>query len=501
LFSKERNYKHKLAVIGDSMALGFKNGGIYRTDLSFPAILAELIEENCCFDLPSFTAQAGIPINLEILVRGVAEEYGDDINLFKSVSAARSVYKTLSRIKSYWEGHKKSLKVERDSPYHNQSVWGFAISDSMMIDEAYCRKMIRNNKIRYSVFNVLPDHAMYTTARMVLNPTFSIETSDKAMVDNISELHSDGGIENLIICIGHNNIVGAVTNLNIRLSEQRDVMNYYASRNCTVFRPEHFEIEMRTLYKRIESLGVKRVFVPTIPHVTIPPAIRGVNENRTKPHNGYFDYYTRFWIWDDDFNPEKHPHLTKDEAIFLDSIVDDYNQIIRNLAAEFGYHVIPVGRYVSAAARRRRGSYTAKPFPVKFVEALKKNPQTEYLVDENGDPRISTDYLKLDRETGKIASGGIFSLDGLHPSTIGYGLIANIYKKHMAEQGVHFHRDIDWNYIINSETLVTDPPPLLHNLRLLLRWMAMGNQEKMMFLGKNMLEQMLEVFSAAPKLD
>jgi len=29
----------------------------------------------------------------------------------------------------------------------------------------------------------------------------------------------------------------------------------------------------------------------------------------------------------------------------------------------------------------------------------------------------------------------------------------------------------------------------------------MGNQEKMMFLGKNMLEQMLEVFSAAPKLD
>jgi len=483
------------------MALGFKNGGIYRTELSFPAILAGLIEENCCFDLPSFTAQAGIPVNLEILVRGLAEEFGEDINLFKSVSAARSVYKTLSRIKSYWEGQKKSLKVERDSPYHNQSVWGFAISDSMMIDEAYCREMIRNTKIRYSVFNVLPDHAMYTTARMVLNPTFNKQTSNKTMVDNISDLHKDGGIENLIICIGHNNIVGAVTNLNIRLSEQNDILNYYASRKCTVYRPEHFEIEMRTLYERIKPFGVKRVFVPTLPHVTIPPAIRGVNDDRSTAQSGYFDYYTRFWIWDDDFNPGKHPHLTKDEAIFLDRTVDDYNQIIRNLAEEFGYHVVPVNRYVSAAARRRRGKYTVKPFPRAFVDALKQNPHTNYLVDESGDPRISTDYLKLDRKTGRIASGGIFSLDGLHPSTIGYGLIANIYKKHMEEQGVHFDRQIDWNFIIENETLVTDPPPLLYNLRLLLRWMAMGNQEKMMFLGKNILEQMLEVFSAAPKLD
>jgi hypothetical protein len=71
----------------------------------------------------------------------------------------------------------------------------------------------------------------------------------------------------------------------------------------------------------------------------------------------------------------------------------------------------------------------------------------------------------------------------------------------MEEQGVRFERNIDWNFIINSETLVTDPPPLLHNLRQLLRWLAMGNQEKMMFLGKNMLEQMLEIFSTAPRLD
>lgn len=501
MFSKERSYKHKLAVIGDSMALGFKNGGIYRTDLSFPAILADMIEENCCFDLPSFTAQAGIPINLEILVRGVAEEFGDEINLFKSVSAARSVYKTLSRIKSYWEGQKKSLRVERDSPYHNQSVWGFAISDTMMINEAYCRDIIENKRIRYSVFSVLPDHAMYTTARMVLNPPFSKEFADNTMVDNIADLNQDGGVENLIICIGHNNIVGAVTNLDIRLSEKSDVLNYYASRQCTVFRPEHFEAELRTLYQRISPLGIKRVFVPTIPHVTIPPAIRGVNENKMPSQSGYFDYYTRFWIWDDDFNPNKHPHITKKDAIFLDSIVDEYNQIIRNLAAEFGFHVIPVGKYVSSAARRRRGSYTVKPFPSRFIEALKNNSQTNYLVDESGNPRISTDYLKLDPETGKIASGGIFSLDGLHPSTIGYGLIANIYKKHMEEQGVKFYREIDWDFIINSETLVTNPPPLLHNLRLLLRWMAMGNQEKMMFLGKNLLEQMLEVFSAAPRLD
>lgn len=486
--------------MGDSMAQGFKNGGIYRTDISFPALLARAMGNDVQFDIPSFTAQAGIPINMEILIRGLEEEFGNDINLSNFLSAGHDVYSTLKRIKSYWEGQLKPLNIERNIPFHNQGIWGFSISDSWLIDEEFCRKYLKNNRPRYSVFNVLPDNAMYTTARMVLNPSFSPNFENESMVDNVLTLAEDGGIENLIICIGHNNIVGAATRLEIIYSEPSDVNQPYPKRKCTVYRPEHFEEEMRTLYEKFKDSDIKNVFVPTIPYITIPPAIRGVNEDRSQPDEGYFDYYARFWIWDEDFDPDKHPHLSRNDAILLDQIVDQYNSIIMNLADEFGYTVVPVQRHVSAVARRRKKEESIKAFPPDFIDALQKNENTKHLVDENGRAKITTDYLQIDDETGKLKRGGIFSLDGLHPTTIGYGLIANIYKMTMQKHGVKFENELDWNYIIENETLVTQPPYLMHDLRLLLRFLALGRRERVTFMGKNILQQVLELFSARPEL-
>lgn len=478
------------------MAQGFKNGGIYRTDLSFPAILARSLEHNNSFDTPLFTAQTGIPINIEMLVRGMSDEFGDKITWNEYLKAGAHLYKTLRRIKEYWEGNKKSLAVERKLPYHNQGIWGVSISDTWLMNAAYCKEQIENYKPRYTVFSVLPDNALFTTARLVLNPTQTDAFREHSMIDNVHVLQKDGGIENLISCIGHNNIVGAVTNLKLIYSEEHDLNATHHQRTCTVFRPEHFEDETRILYQKLSKVGAKRVFVPTLPYVTIPPAIRGVNNDKTKPRTGYFDYYSRFWIWDEDFNPDKHAHLTKEEAITLDQHIDQYNKIIYELSGEFGFHIIPIGRYVSAAARRRLGAEQVRPFPELFVKALKKNPATSYLVEENEQPRISTDYLRLKEGSKKLDRGGIFSLDGLHPSTIGYGLIANIYKERMEKEGVDFSSDIDWDFVIRNETLVTDPPLLLNDLRLLLRFLALGRGERLTKIGQNLLQNVLELFSS-----
>jgi hypothetical protein len=488
--------------MGDSLAQGFKNGGIYRTDLSFPALLSRAMGNYSQMDLPSFSAQAGIPINMEVLVRGLEENIGDDINLLNSVQAGHHIYSTLKRIKSYWEGQVISLRNEdQQTPYHNQAVWGFSISDCWLLNEKFCREYIRNNKTQYSVFSVLPDQAMYTTARLVLNPTFGNKFESHTQIDNIRELSDNGGIENLIACLGHNNVVGAVTKLKIEYSTESDINAPFNERRCTVFRPEHFEQELKMLYNKLSEMNIKRVFVPTIPYVTIPPAIRGVNSDLYVPIDGYFDYYARFWIWDEDFDPDKHPHLTRDDAIKLDEIVDQYNHTIKKLADKHGFVVVPVARHVQSAARRRHLPETISPFPDGFIKALQKNPKTSFMVNENGEPNITTDYLRINEKTGKVEKGGIFSLDGLHPSTIGYGLIANIYKMSMEKHGVKFEHDIDWDFVIENETLVTDPPKLLHNLRLLLRFLALGRQEKLMMFGKGLLQEMVEVFSSSPKVE
>lgn len=491
----KKKYRHKLVAMGDSVAQGFKNGGVYRTDLSFPAILARCFQSGSRFDTPSFSGQGGIPINLEVLIRGLSEEFGESITLNEYFPVARHLYTTLRRIKNHWENENNHLHRNRDFPYHNQAVWGFAANDCWLMTENKCRDFLLQNKPRYSVFSVLPDHAMYITGRLVLNPGFVPEFKNNSQIDNIDWLHSNGGIENLILCTGHNNIVGALSDLKITYTEPGFMNRHHYERAFTVYRPEHFEEELRHLFDQVRILDIPNVFIPTYPYLTIPPVTRGVNADSSGTHSGYFDYYTRFWIWDDDFDPEKHPHLTKDDAIRLDQLVDRYNAIIQELADEYDFHVVPVHKHVSAVARRRLGVDAVRPYPPRFIEALKRNDATSHLVTEEGKVKLSTDYLRVDEKTRKVTQGGIFSLDGLHPTTIGYGLIANIYHMRMKEAGVNFEKEIDWDFVIENETLVSDPPYLLAELRLLLRFLSLGRQERFTKLGQNILQQLLELFS------
>ncbi|MDR9419569.1 hypothetical protein [Gracilimonas sp.] len=494
MFWNKKESKHKLVVIGDSLSQGFNNGGIYRTDINFPSFVRKCFDPQPDFDQPSFTAQAGIPLNIEVLVRGLSEEFGDEIDWNEFLPAAKHMISTLKRIKKYWEGGFKDLSVEREFPYHNQSIWGFNISDSWVVNEENSREHILNNPERFTVFNMLPEHAKFTTARLVLNPPLDDKYQHRTQFDNAKALSDDGGIENLIVCLGHNNMIATVTDLKLIWTEDKDLEVFPGKRKHTIYRPEHFEQQYRKMAEKVQEIGAQRVFVPTLPYVTIPPVIRGVNSDLSSKRLGYFDYYTRFWIWDEDFHPDKHPHLTKDEAIQLDLTMDEYNAIIKKVADEYGWHVVPVAKNVAGMARRRLGGELIRDFPAGLAEALKNQDSTSHLVDEDGDVKLSTDFLRLN-DNGKLYKGGIFSLDGLHPTTIGYGLMANVYMKTMARAGVKFQNSIDWEEVVKEDTLVSDPPKLLAELRLVLRFLAMNQQERVFSISKNILSQVMELVS------
>lgn len=495
MFWNKNKPKHKLVVLGDSVSQGFQNGGIYRTDLNFPAFLSQCFEPEPDFEQPLFTAQGGIPLNLEVLVRGLCEEYGNTLEWNEYLSAMHHLYSTLKRVKNYWEGNIGELSRNQPTPYHNQSVWGFAINDAWMVTEKKSRDFINNYPDTHSIFDVLPDHAMYITARLTLNPTLGDKFSDFTLLDNVHFLQENGGIENLVVTMGHNNIIGAVTDLRFQYSEPDDLNSFPSERSYTVYRPEHFEQEYRKLAEKVSNIGARRVITQTIPYVTIPPVSRGVNEDRSRTEGGYFDYYTRFWIWDSDFDPDIHPHLTKKEAIKLDQSVDEYNKIIRKVAKEYGWIVVPLNKYVSAIARRRLAGNIKIPYPDDFSKAMQRNEATAHLTDHNGQPKLSTDYLKIDENSGKVHKGGIFSLDGIHPTTIGYGLIAHVYYETMQDNGIKFQKPLDWDYIISNDTLVTNPPYLLVGLKDLLRFLSLGSKQKIASLGNGLLNQLMEILS------
>lgn len=494
MFWNKKEAKHKLVVVGDSLSQGFNNGGIYRTDVNFPSFLHRCFDPKPDFEQPSFTAQAGIPLNLEVLVRGLSEEFGDEITWKEYLPAASHMVRTLKRIKKYWEGGIKDLAIDKAFPYHNQSIWGFNISDSWIVNEKNSRHHIETNPERFTVFDMLPEHAKFTTARLVLNPALRSDFETHSQFDNAQILAEDGGIENLIVCLGHNNMIAAITDLKLIWSEEENLEVFPGQRTHTVYRPEHFEQQYRKMAERVSKLDAQRVFVPTLPYVTIPPVCRGVNSDLSSKRLGYFDYYTRFWIWDEDFDPDKHPYITKDEAIQLDLTMDEYNDIIKKVANEYGWHVVPMAKNVAGMARRRLGGELVRDFPKGLADALRDQESTAHLVDENGDVRLSTDYIRLDKNK-KLYKGGIFSLDGLHPTTIGYGLMANVYLKTMAKAGVKFQSSIDWKEVVAEDSLVSDPPKLLAELRYVLRFLAMGNQERFLNFSKNILGQAMELVS------
>ncbi len=157
---------------------------------------------------------------------------------------------------------------------------------------------------------------------------------------------------------------------------------------------------------------------------------------------------------------------------------------------------MPLNKYVSGIARRRLGGKMRLPYPEEFCKAMKRNPHTKHLVENPKNPKLSTDYLRIDRDSGNVYKGGIFSLDGIHPTTIGYGLIAHLYKETMEKNGVEFQQPLNWDHIIKSDSLVTNPPFVLVELRKFLRFLSMGRQEKLSVVGNSLLNQLMDIFSA-----
>jgi hypothetical protein len=60
-----------------------------------------------------------------------------------------------------------------------------------------------------------------------------------------------------------------------------------------------------------------------------------------------------------------------------------------------------------------------------------------------------------------VYQGGLFSLDGVHPSAIGQGLLAHEFAAVMKAAGVAFARDLDWSRVVRSDSLSWKPLNLI----------------------------------------
>jgi GDSL-like Lipase/Acylhydrolase len=430
----------RLVAIGDSLTQGFHSLAITNTDQSYPAMIASAmglaVDE---FRLPDFRGRGGLPLSVEWLARNLEDRYGATMSTFEWIKAMHAIPDLIDDVEDYWERGKGSL-ASADELYHNLAVWGFEVGDAYQLDAARCFEQMGKPKDNWFA---PPSQPRYRTALKVLNPARTDARAKHTQIEVAREIKErEGGIDHLIVWLGANNCLGTVVELAVRRTDKTPPG---PMSNSTLWLPEAFRLEYEELADRIAAIGAKHVYLATVPHVTIPPITRGVMKDRGRLPKGekYFDYYTRFFIRDKDFDQGRDPHLTKKQAIEIDQCIDEYNNVIRAEQQKRGWDLVDMCKVLDdLAVRRNHGQPTYR------------------LPDAVNDLTIR--FFEI-QPGGGVKSGGLIGLDGVHPTACGYAVVAqefiNVMRRHEPKI-----RNIDFNEIRRFDTLVSKPPQTLNDM-------------------------------------
>jgi hypothetical protein len=464
----------KLFTVGDSISQGFMSGAAARTDLCYSTLLAKLfgIADYKYPDWP----EGGLPVNIEELFRLLEKNYGTDINTLEwTLAFAATIPRFLDKVEAFYE--RDDYAADKPYPdktiqyFHNVAVRGFNVSDAWLIDGAYCQRKIKESGTKDD-FYAAPNESLVRTALKVLNPSLKKEHNKKSQLDWLDYHVQNGGIENVIVWLGANNALGTIVDLSINYSPgkgetatlSRDEILKYG---WNLWHPIDFAADYSILLDKIDAAlaGTStKVFLATIPMVTIAPLAKGVGETfEVKIPNDdgkddivtYFKFYTYF-PFDEAYAFKTGINLSFTQALHVDNCIRDYNKTIKNLITERNnrqpgrYHLVDLADVLDKLAFKRNNGVPCYEFPPYF--------SFKY-------PTPNTKYYHADM-AGNLKQGGIFSLDGVHPTAIAHGLIAYEFLKVMHQANVPGANPdgLDWEAIFASDRLYQEPIKIMHEV-------------------------------------
>ena len=453
--------RHRLVVLGDSLSHGFQSAAIFNTDLSYPAIIARELGWYDFFRRPEYRAFGGLPLNLEYLARELELRYGPEVSWWELASAVFTIHHLLDQIRVYWEQGPGANVPQVGGIMHNLAVAGFDIRDLLSCTADSERASMTPR--RDVLFHPLVNNAEQLMALCVLESARDPNSGEALTPVQAAKVHGeDGGIETLIVFIGANNALGTVLDLQVRWSG--DGYDDPARKGAyNIWRPTHFRAELQQLQAQLRGVKAQHTIWCTIPHVTIAPIARGVG-SKMRPGSRYFPYYTRPWIDDVQFNRAVDPYLTGNQARAIDSAIDMYNDDITAVveaAREDGLDWLLLGTaglLDRLAARRYLLDPSARP---SWWTPYQLPPQLAALT-----PPPDSRFMACNPQ-GRTA-GGLFSLDGVHPITIVYAILAQEVLNVMQAAGVVCYQSdrttprvnpvlIDFKWAIQRDTLISDP--------------------------------------------
>src|SRR5512132_3615235 len=470
---------HRLVTIGDSLFHGFQSGAVFHTDLSVPAIIAYELGWFDQFRFPLYGGPGGLPVNIELLLRELEQRFGTRLDWWEAPMALFRGRQWMDQVEDYWERGPGSVVPQLTAINHNLAIYGWDLRDALGITAKVCIDQLRRPKDDL-IHQIVENDSQRAALRVY--PTAPNAARSLTVFDAAAKLGAEGaggaadhGIETLVVFLGANNALPTVTQLKVVWSDV-GYDNQNRKGAFTVWRPTHFIAELSEVAERVRSISARHVIWCTVPHVTIPPISRGVGP-KIEPGSRYFPYYARPWISDRAFDPRHDPCITSQEARAVDSAIDQYNdaivEVVRAARTDgHDWYVYDVAGLLDRLAQRRYVDDPLarppwwQPYPLPpEVRALTPVPDSRFLA---GDGK------------GGRATGGLFSLDGVHPTTVGYGILAQELIRVMRRAGVEFRRPdgsvrpdpvtVDFTRLLRRDTLVTRPPQNLTSGLGILAW-------------------------------
>ena len=483
--------RHRLVTVGDSLVHGMQSAAVYRTELSCPAIVAhELgLELGSSFRFARYGGPGGLPLNIELLVRELERQFGTRIDWWELALAAFRVRGWLDEVEDYWERGPGSglLPVARIN--HNLGVYGWDLRNALELTAARVAARIgtpKDDPVAQGVERANERAAFRVLASveggMDLTPFGAARALGRDVGDGSDPDH---GIETLVVALGANNALETVVDLKVAWSADPAYKDLARKGAFTVWRPSHFAKELALVAAEVRGIAARHVIWGTVPHVTIAPVARGVSQ-KVRPASRYYPYYTRPWIGDRDFDPRDDPHITEQQARAVDSAVDMYNDAIAKVVADaradgLDWRLLDLAGLLDRLASRR---YLESPASLPDWWLPYRLPAELAALQPPPDSRFFSSNA-----SGRQA-GGLFSLDGVHPTTVGYGILAQEIMDVVSAAGVEFHhRDgrtragpvrVDFARLIALDTLISDPPRSTDSSLKLIGWI----DQHLGFLGR-----------------
>jgi hypothetical protein len=189
--------RRQLVTVGDSLTHGMSSAAVFRTDLSWPALVARSLGAG--FVVPAYGGPLdGLPLNLEKLLRDLQDKFGDTLDLLEMIRLPLELHSLADANEDYRERGDDSRPPRTDLRYENVGIYGWDVRDCLSSTTARALARIASHPPHDDLLGAKPDNDNDIAAASVLAPFGSAA----AQIGAVASHGHDGGIGTLVVMLG-----------------------------------------------------------------------------------------------------------------------------------------------------------------------------------------------------------------------------------------------------------------------------------------------------------